>query len=244
MARLMELRGQGISELSGQAGIPEAELRALLAGAPPEEALLRRLAPVLGLREADLLAIAWMDLPEDLAPLDPRASWYLPYLAWHASRLQPEQVGELRELVTRMPQEELPSPAGSPAPTTPPERSPGGMLLRLFGNRNMGRRAAYAIMVVTDRGLSPSTVWMAGHGRKELSAEEFADYISVLDISPADLSIVTGMDLPDPFPRRPPGTAEMARLIWDVRRLTSDQVKRVRDLAEERIRMASLSEAP
>ena len=27
----------------------------------------------------------------------------------------------------------------------------------------------------------------------------------------------------------------MARLIWDVRRLTSNQVKRVRDLTEERL---------
>ena len=40
------------------------------------------------------------------------------------------------------------------------------------------------------------------------------------------------------FTQRPPGTAEMARLIWDVRRLTSNQVKRVRDLTEERARMA------
>jgi hypothetical protein len=30
----------------------------------------------------------------------------------------------------------------------------------------------------------------------------------------------------------------MARLIWDVRRLTSNQVKRVRDLTEEQARMA------
>jgi hypothetical protein len=33
---------------------------------------------------------------------------------------------------------------------------------------------------------------MAGHGRKELSTAEFADDISVLDITPADLSVVIG----------------------------------------------------
>ena len=93
-------------------------------------------------------------------------------------------------------------------------------------------------MAVTGRGLSPSTVWMAGHGGKELSAKELAGCISVLDITPADLSVVTGMGLPAPFPQHPPGTAEMARLIWDVRRLTSNQVKRVHDLTEERARMA------
>lgn len=238
LARLMELRGQGTGELSVQAGIPEAELRAVLSGKPLQEDQARSLAPALGMHEADLLAVAWLDLPEDLAPLDPRASWHLPNLAGYASRLRPQHVGELRALVARMPQEEPPSATRSSAPAIQPERTPGGMLLRLFSNRNMGRRAAYAIMAVTGRGLSPSTVWMAGHGRKELSAEEFADYICVLDITPADLSVATGMDLPAPFPRRPPGTAEMARLIWDVRHLTSSQVKHVRGLAEERARMA------
>ena len=37
---------------------------------------------------------------------------------------------------------------------------------------------------------APSTFWMARHGRKEL------------DITPADLSVVTFIDLPAPFPRR------------------------------------------
>jgi len=39
-------------------------------------------------------------------------------------------------------------------------------------------------------GLSPSTAPMARHGRKQSSA----DYISVLGISPADLSVVTRLD--------------------------------------------------
>jgi hypothetical protein len=63
LARLMELRGQGISELSGQS-IPEAELRAVLAGTPPEEEHLRRLAPALGISPAALSVVTGMDLPD------------------------------------------------------------------------------------------------------------------------------------------------------------------------------------
>jgi hypothetical protein len=232
LARLIERRGLYVGAMAEQTGIPESKLQAVLGGATPNEAQIRRLAPALGMHEADLFAIAWMDVPEDLAPLDPRAAWLLPHLAGHAARLSPEQVRELRERVSLMPQEERTQPTAVPEPYERPERSPGGVLLRLFVNRNVARRAAYAIMAMTGRGLSPSTVWMAGHGRKELSCEELADYIAVLDISTADMSIVTGVDLPDPVPRHYLGTTEAARLIWDVRRLSDNQVRHVRETAE------------
>ena len=236
LARLMERRGLGVIELAGRAGVTEAGLRAVLGGAVPGEAQLRRLAPALGMHKADLLAIAWADVPEDLAPLEPRDAYALAHLAGHAARLSPEQVRELRERVRLMPWEQPAQPAGPPRPLERPRRSPGGVLTRLFANRNLGRRAAYAIMAVTGRGLSPSTVWMAGYGSKELSGEELADYISVLDISAGDLSAVTGVGLPAVAPRRPPGTTETARLIWDVRRLSAEQVRTVRDAAKPRRR--------
>jgi len=79
-----------------------------------------------------------------------------------------------------------------------PQRSPGGMLLRLrlFTNRNPEHSAGYAIWAVSRRFLSGSPPALAGHGRKELTREELADYVSVLDISATDLSVVTGVDLP------------------------------------------------
>jgi hypothetical protein len=92
-------------------------------------------------------------------------------------------------------------------PSEPPERSPGGVLLRLFANRNPGRWAAYAIMMVTGRGL---------------------------DINAADLSVVTGVGLHAQVPLRPPGTTETAKPLWDVRRLSTDQVRHVRDAAKLR----------
>src|SRR5262249_51228924 len=85
----------------------------------------------------------------------------------------------------------------------------------------------YAIWAVSGRVLSGITPASQGYRGKELTREELADYISVLDISAADMSIVTGVDLPAQVPGRLPGAAETGRLIWDVRRLTTDQVGEV-----------------
>jgi hypothetical protein len=247
LVRLMERRGLGATALAGQTGVPEAEVRAVLSGATPGEAQLRRLAPALGMHEADLLAIAWIDVPKDLAPLDRRASFCLPQMVGHAARLPPEQVRGLRDSVNRMPQEERPQPARPPGAFERFERlsrTPGGLLMRLFANRNLGSRAAYAITAVAWRGLSPSTVWMAGHGRKDLSGEELADYISVLDISAAEMSVVTGADLPAPARRRPPGTTEAARLLWDVRRLSDGQVRHVYEMVKSYRREPGQALAP
>jgi hypothetical protein len=228
LGRLMERRGLGVPELAGQAGVPEAGLRAVLGGAAPGQAQLRRLAPALGMHEADLLAIAWEDVPEDLAPLDRRAGGMsLYHLVADAARLTPGQVRELRERVTRMPQEPRPQLPPPPWESRRPMCTPSGMLVRLFANRNLATSAGYAIWGVSGRVLSGITPASQGYRGKELTREELADYISVLDISAADMSIVTGVDLPAQVPGRLPGAAETARLIWDVRRLTADQVREV-----------------
>jgi hypothetical protein len=228
LAQLMERRGLGVTALAGQAGVPEAELRAVLGGAAPVQAQLRRLASALGMHKADLLAIAWEDVPEDLAPLDRRAGGMsLYHLAGHAARLPPGQVRELRERARLMPQEQRPPLPPPPWASRQPRRTPGGMILRLLANRNLEQTAGYAIWGVSGRVLSGVTPAAQGRSGKDLTREELADYISVLDISPADMSIVTGVDLPDQVPGRLPGTTETARLIWDVRRLTVHQVRDV-----------------
>jgi hypothetical protein len=232
LARLMERRGLDVCTLAEQAHVPAAGLRALLEGAVPGHAELRQLAPALGMHVADLIAIAWADVPEDLTPLDHLAGWTLHKLAADTARLQPGQVRELREQVRLMPQEPRPQLTPPPWASRKPGRSPAGVLLRLFANRNLEPTAGYAIWAVSRRVLSGTTP--AGHAFKgrELTSEELADYISVLDISAADMSIVTGVDLPAPASSQLPGTTETARLIWDVRRLTADQVNHVRQRAQ------------
>ena len=226
LARLMERRGLDVTALAGQAGVPEAALRAVVDGEPPDQGQLRRLAPALSIHKADLLAIAWEDVPEDLTPLDRRAGGMsLYYLAGHAAHLPPGQVRELRERVRLMPQEQRPQLDPPSWASRQPKRTPSGILLRLFANRNLATSAGYAIWGVSGRVLSGITPATQGYHGKKLTREELADYISVLDISPADMSIVTGVDLPDQVPGRLPGTTETARLIWDVRRLTLHQAR-------------------
>lgn len=101
----------------------------------------------------------------------------------------------------------------------------------LFANRNLATSAGYAIWGMSGRVLSGVTPASQGYRGKELTREELADYTSVLDISADDMSIVADVGLPARVPGRPPGAAETARLIWDVRRLSSDQVREVRQTA-------------
>lgn len=232
LARLMERRGLDVATLAAQAGIPEAGLRAVLTGKTPDVTQLRRLAPALRMHTVDVLTAAWADLPDDLVPLDRRAYGWLPHLAGHCARLPPGQVRQLRKRAQQMPQEAPPYPPRPLRPARELERSPGRMLLRLFENRNLGISAGHVIMAVTGRGLSSSTVIMAGYNRKPLSSEEFADYIAVLDISTGDLAAMTGVEASEPVRGHPPGTAETARLIWDVRRLSTDQVRLITEEAK------------
>src|SRR4051794_18836505 len=85
LGRLMEQRGLAPADLAERAGITEFDLRSVLAGIVPKDGLIRRLAPALSLHPADLFVLAWQDVPEDLTPLDHRASGHLPTLAGYAS---------------------------------------------------------------------------------------------------------------------------------------------------------------
>ena len=59
----------------------------MLDGAQPEPSLLRALAPVLGLRAADVFVLAGVPVPDDLAPLDPAAARDISWLMNVLSRL-------------------------------------------------------------------------------------------------------------------------------------------------------------
>lgn len=56
--------------------------------------------------------------------------------------------------------------------------------------------------------------------------------MAVLDIDAADLTIMTGFELPDPLPGLSAGTISVADLIWDARRLTADQIRQLREMVK------------
>lgn len=222
LGRLVEHRGMDATE---------PELRAMLDGAPPEPAALRRLAPALGLHTADLFAIAAVPVPDDLAPLDPEAGGRVDRLAHVAMRLPPGKRQELHALVASLPREARTKPARLPTGhshyvTLP---GPGAVLMRMLGNRNMSWTAvARTFGRVTGRHWSAATYGQVGLGRKALTADLLTDFATLIDLPDDDLAALTGMT---PRPRTTDVTG-VAELIWAVRRLTAEQAQYMLGVAE------------
>ncbi|MET9879925.1 hypothetical protein ABZZ36_35735 [Actinacidiphila glaucinigra] len=202
---------------------------------PPTPSALRRLAPELGLHTADLFVIAGVDVPGDLAPVDATAGRHLPDLVRHAVALPPRQRTVLRRYVASLPQQERPAPVPGPPPHERYPDGPGALLMRLARNRNLGWTAtAKTFFLVTGRYWSAATYGCVARGTVELTAGLLADFCEVLDVPSDDLAAVTGVALsgPDASPTANAGTAGVAELIWDVRRLTERRLLAVTDLAE------------
>ncbi|MFJ6569198.1 hypothetical protein ACIQNU_17410 [Streptomyces sp. NPDC091292] len=228
LARLSEHRGLDV----GAPGWPGD----VAGSGVPGPSSLRRLAPALGLHTADVFAIADVPVPDDLAPVDRSAGVWVPGLARHAMHLSPEDRNSVRRLMASLRHEKH----ASAAPALPTHENypagPGAMLMRLVRNRNLGwNSAAKTFLLVTGRYWSAATYGMVGHGRRELTPELLVDFSAVLGILADDLSVLTGVALPEPPDGIPPldlTAAEVAELIWDTRRLTAAQVRRVGDAAE------------
>ncbi|MFJ8011160.1 hypothetical protein [Streptomyces sp. NPDC096339] len=230
--RLAERRGLCIEDLSRLSAVPEAELGAVLDGAAPGPSLLRRLAPVFQLEAADLYVIAAVALPLDMTPLDPRAGTAVARLAWHTAQLPRAGRYQLRRLARSLPQERRTQPVPEPRGYLQYPPGPGGLLMRLLANRNLGWVAgAQTFLPLTGRYWSPATYGQVGRGLKELTPDLLADYAIVLGIRADDLAELTGVELPDTAP--PSEVAvDVTGLIWDVRRLTLDQIQQLRDTAK------------
>ncbi|WP_212818637.1 XRE family transcriptional regulator [Polymorphospora rubra] len=233
LMRLAELRDVDVKFLAGRAAVPEPVITAVLDGDEPDPSLLRRLAPALGLHASDVFVIAGQRVPDDLAPLDPAAAGDPGWLAWPLTHL-PRAVPELHRFVRSMPQ--LPRPQRPAAPTPPYLRYPngaGGLILRLLHNRNLSWLASAKYLYGIGRRdiLSASTIGAIGHGRMPLTSHLLTGFAAFLDIPSRDLSALTGIDLTGDHPPTHPDAAEVARLIWNARRLTTDQLQQVHDRA-------------
>jgi hypothetical protein len=232
LKRLSDRRQLDIGSLPRLADVTEREVQALFDGGEPSAAVLRRLAPVVGLHTADLFVIADVAVPDDLTPTDERAGRLVPDLVRHAVRLSPEKRNSLRRLVASLPQEER----AQPAPRLPPYEDypagPGAMLMRMLRNRNLGWvGTAKTFLPITRRYWSAATYGCVGRGSTELTTELLIDFAAVLGIPAADLAALTGVVLSG-VPSVPEPAVGTAELIWDVRRLTADQLLRVGAIAE------------
>jgi transcriptional regulator with XRE-family HTH domain len=204
-------------------------------GMPPSPSLLRRLAPAFGLHAADLFAIAGLAIPDDLAPLDPTAGSTVLHLVHTAMSLPPDKQRLLRQLAASLPQEKRTQPVRTLTAhqcyLTSPD--PGAILMRMLANRNLSwSHIAKTFGLLTRRYWSASTYGRVGLGRKELTPDLLLDLSTLLNIPADDLAVLTDITLLDTPSTQTAAAAGIAELIWDVRRLTADQVQHVSDTAK------------
>lgn len=227
LSRLMDHRRLDLADVAGRAEVQEADLRAVLEGdVPVSSSLVLRLAPVLGFHAADLLVMAGLEVPHELAPLDPGARPWVPQLVKDAAALQDDHRNQLRQLIQRLPQEWR---TGAGLISSEFERyrlSAGSVVVCMLHNRNLNwTGAAKALLVLTGLVLSPATIGAVGRGQKELTPELLVGFAMTLGVSPEDLGAMFSIKVAS---RSKDAVVEdLARLVWDVSRLTVDQIRTI-----------------
>jgi transcriptional regulator with XRE-family HTH domain len=214
--------------------VSQLELRQVFDGVPPSPALLRRLAPALGLRVPDLFVIAGVKVPREWAPLDELAGGGVPGLAMRMRQLAPGPRGELLAFARALPQQERTRPLREPREYERYEPGFGAMLLRMLAHRNLTwAGGAKALYVVSGPCLSAATLGGIGHGRMELTPDLLTAFAHVLGFAPAHLATLTDTPLPDGTPPPDRALTDVARLIWESRRLSSPQVTQLRSRLDD-----------
>jgi hypothetical protein len=183
------------------------------------------------LHESDRFAIAGHLVPDELAPLDPHAGGSVARLIRHFLPLSPTHRSELLAVAASLPQQHRVAPARLPSGYYGLLNSPGpgGVVLRLLGNRNLGLGAvAKAVYEITEGGhyWAASTYGLVGTGRKDLTPDLLGDLAVLVDIPAAEIEALTGVAVtgkPD---------AEVGDRVWECRRLTTDQINTLHEVAE------------
>lgn len=237
LERLSRHRGLDTGGLARSAQVPESELRAVLGGATPGPSLLRRIAPVFSLHTVDFFVMSGLPVPDDLAPVDAKAGPAVVTLVKRATRLGGEQRHRLREYVRSLPQQVRAQNAQTLPAYEQYEPSPGAMVVRMLRARNLDWSSSARILfeLAGVGPLSASTVGAIGHGRQELTPELIVGIATLLAVPADDLAALTKIELADGTPPVGSEENEIGELIWDVRRLTADQIRQVSDTAAESI---------
>ncbi|WNM29290.1 hypothetical protein RKE30_02175 [Streptomyces sp. Li-HN-5-11] len=237
LTRLLSNRRVDVAWLSSTSGIPETELRSVVSGMPPLASQLDDLASALGFHAADLYVIADVPGPEALTPRDPAAGSAIADLLRITMALPSDQRAHIHRLVDQLPLELKERPSAPPFMYDQQEAGFGAMLANLLcGNRNLHSltAAAKTLALLTEGRvhLAASTISGIGRGRVPLTPDRVAGFATALGIPAGDLAAITGVALRESSRPDDPLAAEMARLLWNCRRLTTAQVGRVRDKAE------------
>lgn len=235
LMRLLNYRELDPIWLSRTATIAESELESVFDGQAPSPSMLRRLSPALDLHVADMFVIADLAVPEDLRPLDERVGGDLGRIAQHAIRMQAERRRSLRQYVQSLPEEVRAGNALVQPLYEQYQLNAGAIIVRMLHNRNLRWLNAAKVLFCLARigPFSPATIGAVGHGRKELSPELLVGFATVLAVPAGDLAALTGVELTHACPPADPAATDVARLIWDMRRLSASQIRQVREAAAD-----------
>jgi hypothetical protein len=156
--------------------------------AMPELERLRDLAPVIGLRAADLLAIAGLRVPAELMPADPTGKAQVRSVVRHTGRLDAREIQTVCEFARTLPAWPDPRPEAAP-----PQASAtfGELLAQLMRVRNLdvgtvARAAWFAESLVTRLILglhAPKPEWLVCIG-------------DVFGVNADDLTALAGLPTP------------------------------------------------
>ncbi|MFF4113647.1 hypothetical protein [Streptomyces sp. NPDC001714] len=231
LARLLDHRKFTAQELTERGGLTADEVRAVLAGKIPTEAMLRRLAPALGFQAVDLFILSGQAVPEDLAPLEATAAQWAVSTVTESVRLPAAGRCELLKLIRSLPQEERRF-SFAPKPPVPLTGGPGAWVIGMLQYRNLNWMGmARVLAFVTPSYLSAATYGVIASGRKELTPRLVTDSAALLGIDVRELALLTGVSLREVPPPPSPEAADAAALLWEARRLTAVQARYVCEAA-------------
>ncbi|MEU1164093.1 hypothetical protein ABZ372_27135 [Streptomyces sp. NPDC005921] len=231
LAWLLDHRRLTAQELTVRAGLTADEVRAVLAEKIPTEALLRRLAPALGLHAVDLFILSGRAVPEDLAPLEAAAAQWAASTVTDAVRLPATGRCDVLKLIRSLPQEERRF-GFAPKPPVPLTGGPGAWVVGMLQYRNLNWMGmAKVLAFVTPTYLSAATYGVIASGRKELTPRLVTDFAALLGIDARELALLTGVSLREVPSPPSPDAADAAALLWEARRLTAAQARHVSEVA-------------
>lgn len=173
------------------------------------------------LHPSDRYAVAGEQVPDDLAPLDVNAGRHVPRLVRDYLRLSAADQAAFRARLEALPQLDRTVPVAMPPAHHfyLGSQEPGAVVMRLLGNRNLGWTCIASLLhTLTGRYWTTDAYGEVGRGRKELTADLLGDLGTLLDIEPDVLADLTGI------PHVPQDGHGVASLIWDLRRLSFDQL--------------------
>jgi hypothetical protein len=177
------------------------------------------LAPVLGIRAADLLVMAGRGVPAALMPADADAKGVVAEVLWHAPGLTAADFDDMRAYARALPR--VPDPVGRRPAPPPSDGSFGALFQRLMDIRNLNVPGLARLMYAPQ-----SRIRRLVGNQFQLGQRWVPTFAAALDLRPDDLGALAGSPLSADAPELPEYELVVVRglLAWELTPLTGLQI--------------------